>query len=75
MPGLPLLRFLLHVTSSSVGQPSTISGLTPRHDPNSIDFALMTKVRRRERLERVSVICAGVIVTVMVAAFYRILSS
>jgi hypothetical protein len=35
----------------------------------------MSAARRRQLRERVSVICAGVIVTVMVATFYRILAS
>jgi hypothetical protein len=43
--------------------------------PGSIDDAVMRVARRRQIRERVSFVCAGVIVTVMVVTFYRILAS
>jgi hypothetical protein len=49
--------------------------VTPQFDPQSIDAAVLRIARRRQLRERISVICAGVVVTAMVATFYRILAS
>jgi len=49
-------------------------GLTPQFDPQSIDAAVLRIAKRRVLRERVSMICAGVVVTVMVATFYTILT-
>lgn len=42
--------------------------------PNSIDGIIMNKAKRRELRERLSMLLAGVVVTVMVVAFYSILT-
>jgi hypothetical protein len=47
----------------------------PGPGPESIDFAFTEIARRRLIRERVSIICAGAIVTAMVVTFYRILAS
>ena len=47
----------------------------PQPGPESIDFAFSRMARRRLIRERVSMICAGVLVTAMVVTFYRILAS
>jgi hypothetical protein len=44
-------------------------------DPESIDLAHALMARRRRLREAISMICAGVFVTAMVVAFYRILTS
>jgi hypothetical protein len=49
--------------------------VTPQFDPQSIDAAVLRVARRRQLRERISMICAGVVVTGMVAAFYSILAS
>ena len=43
-------------------------------DPQSIDAQVLRTARRRQLRERVSMICAGVVVTAMVATFYSILT-
>jgi len=47
----------------------------PQPPPQSIDFAFTQMARRRLIRERVSMICAGAIVTAMMVTFYRILAS
>jgi hypothetical protein len=54
-------------------------GLSPefdpqQFDPQSIDAQVLRIARRRQLRERVSMICAGVFVTVMIVTFYRILT-
>jgi hypothetical protein len=48
---------------------------SPQPGPESIDFASAQIARRRLIRERISMICAGAIVTAMVVTFYRILTS
>ena len=47
--------------------------MTP-FEPNSIDAIIMNRAKRRELRERLSMLFAGVVVTVMVFAFYSILT-
>jgi len=47
----------------------------PGPEPSSIDFVHVQMRRRRMIRDFVSVIATGVVVTVMVMTFYRILSS
>jgi hypothetical protein len=49
--------------------------LNPPNDPQSIDFAFQDMAKRRHIREIISMVCAGVIVTVMVVTFYSILTS
>jgi hypothetical protein len=49
--------------------------VTPQFDPRSIDAAVVRVARRRQLRERISIIFAGIVVTVMVVTFYSILVS
>jgi mRNA degradation ribonuclease J1/J2 len=43
-------------------------------DPNSIDGIIMKRTKRRLLRERLSMLFAGVVVTVMLVTFYSILT-
>jgi hypothetical protein len=49
--------------------------VTPQFDPRSIDGQVVMTARRRQLRERISIICAGILVTAMVVTFYSILVS
>ena len=49
--------------------------LEPPSSPESIDALAFRMSKRRQLRERISMVCAGVIFTVMFAVFYRILVS
>ena len=66
---------MLHVTQGTAQTVETLGVVTPQFDPQSIDAAVLRIARRRVIRERISVICAGVVVTAMVATFYSILVS
>jgi hypothetical protein len=63
------------VTQGPAATVEIVGVVTPQFDPQSIDAAVLRIARRRQLRERISVICAGVVVTAMVATFYRILAS